>query len=1520
MSGDSRAELLPAVAAEPEHVSVAVNAQPKTVASIGNQAAQAAVRSRATAGNPPFDNHTRSTLRIGAPDDAFERDAERIAHRIVSGSISRYGDEAPVDHFQRPAAPSSPVASSAVYDRSILSLGAGDPLEPDLRGDMESRLDGDFSAVRIHRDDQAAKSSRTIGARAFTHGTDVYFAAGQFAPATAKGAHLLSHELAHTQQTTAPDELHRQVDAGIPDLISAPVLHDAGITVSPMGGMSGEQYIEKYSSNIAVTLNVLMSRVELNTGSPYASWRAGTARTFGEAIWNLPERDLLPTLRWLLQPLDPAILIDRGRNVIVEVGPQGKNLETGSDKWSEDAATEIRNALTSQLSRSLQRIMPRYVMLRYQSKLAQPKNADVASLPEPYPDDLLPAHPMDRLVGTGLNRGGMVVVDFDRLAKDKPVLDLRYAQGGTRMVTFEFQGSQGAWLWLRVTSPLDATTEEVANSLYGDTTQAWRLVDATPLFGFSRIDLLLPAHRDKLKEMAADPNAAQSALDPNAKATVAQGLNPSGADPLAELRKGQLADSAALNQAGKLKAPPEITKDMVLENMRLSFEVLDAMIPNAKRFQADGRLAEARDFIFAKRRVLQTLDDVEVMRWAAQSAEQKRVLAGASAGLAEAVVQFDHLLSAGSSQQANELADNLRLPLFELANAYVTAATLSFFVGSGAAELAAADERSRLFGIELMEGILRSVAHSIEVAEQNAPGRNAGSEIEVSALRAREEALRIRLALAREAILRNPDQIGDILEKIYADIADLQAETGIVSNLDAIDIAQKALFDSQSWFSDILLREYELRGGYLNEVDAWRALWTKVYDEWKKGDHAAARAHFRELVTQPGYKSLFERVASYIDDAHTWDLVARLVVLVAITALTMGVGAYATAFGATAWGGAAAATGELTVGAATAGLVAGTVAEAATFTVLNTLLLEPNPTWKGFLGEFAWNLALFGILRKASMLYRGAAAVKAASGAGRNILVASGEMSMQWAILTTATIARAEVEKQLEHKKNLTKEEIGLILLKSTAMFIGMAVAMRVAQPLMLEIAASGATMGVRVRLINAQRARLATLAEMTATGGNLDAARELLVLDRAELQAEMDFYKQLLLDPSALAKAGYTAEQIKTLRDTGEQQIAEIGAAESLIGADRIGANEYSMLQDDLVAALRAHERTGATTTLLRSDATAKSETWLIKPKTGPEIRLTTKPPGSINEQLAALRAGLSPEGQEAFDRFLGYALTPESALEQLREMLRGKRGLDESIIAAARKLPVQATVPGLYAGVKVDPRQGPWKFETIRTETDTSNGREVRLETKVTLTTPDGKTYSGDVTRTITLRRNAAGDYDVTVTMNSAGLDRIPKDFHWVNEGGVPLVQNRGTPLQTYVTLMQMRSEGVGLGQITQARMKTIVNIRTCLELAVLRRTHAPGVPPERLPSKLIERTQSGRYGGTNVVQAGGKVKRMRIDGGTESTVDYLVEGSEMDSDVELAKLGLSRKDKVLWGFDIVIDIEPPTPAPTLPGKSKP
>lgn len=62
---------------------------------------------------------------------------------------------------------------------------------------MENSFGTDFSSVRVHPESSKAPE---VGALAYTQGTDIHFAPGQFKPDTSSGQQLLGHELAHVVQ------------------------------------------------------------------------------------------------------------------------------------------------------------------------------------------------------------------------------------------------------------------------------------------------------------------------------------------------------------------------------------------------------------------------------------------------------------------------------------------------------------------------------------------------------------------------------------------------------------------------------------------------------------------------------------------------------------------------------------------------------------------------------------------------------------------------------------------------------------------------------------------------------------------------------------------------------------------------------------------------------------------------------------------------------------------------------------------------------------------------------------------------------------------------------------------------------------------------------------------------------------------------------------------------------------------------------------------------------------------------
>jgi hypothetical protein len=82
----------------------------------------------------------------------------------------------------------------------LAELGSGSAMEGSHASRLGTAMGDSFDDVQIHTDGVAARKATELGARAFTVGKHVAFAAGEYRPGTPEGDALLAHELAHVQQ------------------------------------------------------------------------------------------------------------------------------------------------------------------------------------------------------------------------------------------------------------------------------------------------------------------------------------------------------------------------------------------------------------------------------------------------------------------------------------------------------------------------------------------------------------------------------------------------------------------------------------------------------------------------------------------------------------------------------------------------------------------------------------------------------------------------------------------------------------------------------------------------------------------------------------------------------------------------------------------------------------------------------------------------------------------------------------------------------------------------------------------------------------------------------------------------------------------------------------------------------------------------------------------------------------------------------------------------------------------------
>jgi hypothetical protein len=92
-----------------------------------------------------------------------------------------------------------------VAARIAAARGRGAALDPAVQEQAAGALGDSFADVRVHTDALAGALARSVQARAFTTGSDIFFASGEFRPQSPSGRELIAHELTHVvQQRGAP--------------------------------------------------------------------------------------------------------------------------------------------------------------------------------------------------------------------------------------------------------------------------------------------------------------------------------------------------------------------------------------------------------------------------------------------------------------------------------------------------------------------------------------------------------------------------------------------------------------------------------------------------------------------------------------------------------------------------------------------------------------------------------------------------------------------------------------------------------------------------------------------------------------------------------------------------------------------------------------------------------------------------------------------------------------------------------------------------------------------------------------------------------------------------------------------------------------------------------------------------------------------------------------------------------------------------------------------------------------------
>ena len=277
----------------------------------------------------------QAKLNIGEPNDKYEKEADATAAKVVqqintplqSQSVQRQesmeedGELQMKSLIQRRENVGGGVASTDLESSIQSARGSGQSLDGSLSEKLGQAMGADFSGVKVHTDSQSDHLNKSIQAKAFTTGQDVFFRQGAYDPSSRGGQELIAHELTHVVQQNGgavqakmslqrepaleKDELQLKSISANVGIGSRPLITDLQMKPLLYGGQksiahevtSGLQYMYSTSGTLQRVGEGDEEKVETRSrsgGEAALAAPQATANFFDQAstdIFNLMQRD-----------------------------------------------------------------------------------------------------------------------------------------------------------------------------------------------------------------------------------------------------------------------------------------------------------------------------------------------------------------------------------------------------------------------------------------------------------------------------------------------------------------------------------------------------------------------------------------------------------------------------------------------------------------------------------------------------------------------------------------------------------------------------------------------------------------------------------------------------------------------------------------------------------------------------------------------------------------------------------------------------------------------------------------------------------------------------------------------------------------------------------------------------------------------------------------------------------------------------------------------------------------------------
>nr|RNJ70040.1 MAG: DUF4157 domain-containing protein [Leptolyngbya sp. IPPAS B-1204] len=259
-------------------------------------------------GNQAATSIIQAKLTVGEPHDVYEQEADRVAAAVVN-QIHAAPEQATQSalqtkpRIQRMSDVAGIAVSPDVESAIQQARGSGQPLDESIRVPMEQAFGADFSGVRVHADGESDRLARSIQARAFTTGQNIFFQPGEYQPTSRSGQELLAHELTHIVQQ------NENVSSGNSNIRRSPQpMIQRNPTQADRDHLSGVLTHQYYAQNQLKHLNFNnLTNPDQTTLQHYMQNAAIQAATAETGFFHQNQSGLLPKYDWISKRVSPYI-------------------------------------------------------------------------------------------------------------------------------------------------------------------------------------------------------------------------------------------------------------------------------------------------------------------------------------------------------------------------------------------------------------------------------------------------------------------------------------------------------------------------------------------------------------------------------------------------------------------------------------------------------------------------------------------------------------------------------------------------------------------------------------------------------------------------------------------------------------------------------------------------------------------------------------------------------------------------------------------------------------------------------------------------------------------------------------------------------------------------------------------------------------------------------------------------------------------------------------------------------------